>query len=175
MKMKHAIQCHLGKAVRYEQLSGKEQESFNAAHLKSLMATWGYLEAFVVNGDKHGADLLFYRSSDGNVLKVQLKGRPTIHKEYANKDIYVAYEDKKTGKWYVYNHDTIMNEILALGKCAGTQSWDERGSWSWSSSPAWLATIMKKWIVPAVPREAYVSHGQKWSEDWLAGPDWEMT
>ena len=67
MKMNNELKCHLGKAVRYELLSGKEQESFNAAHLKSLMASWGYLEAFGVNGDKHGADLLFYRSSDGNV------------------------------------------------------------------------------------------------------------
>lgn len=150
MKMKHTIQCHLGKAVRYEQLSGKEQESFNAAHLKSLMATWGYLEAFVVNGDKHGADLLFYRSSDGNVLKVQLKGRPTIHKEYANKDIYVAYEDKVTRTWYVYNHDDVMEEILALGKCVGTDSWDIKGSWSWPTPPLWLKNILESWVVPHV-------------------------
>lgn len=175
MKMNNELKCHLGNAVRYELLSGKEQESFNAAHLKSLMASWGYLEAFVVNGDKHGADLLFYRSSDGKVLKVQLKGRPTINKEYANKDIYVAYEDKSKGKWYVYNHDAVMNKTLALGKCAGTKSWDERGSWSWSSPPGWLQNILCEWVVPSVRRSASLPIVSKPREDWMNGRYWEMT
>ena len=77
--------CWLGKRTVYSNLSGKEQESFNSARLKSVMASWGYLEAFTVNGDKCGADLLFYRSYDGSVLKVQLKGRPTLDKKYSGK------------------------------------------------------------------------------------------
>jgi hypothetical protein len=169
MKMKNNVkQCHLGMAVQYQQLSGKEQESYNAAHLKSLMASWSYLEAFVVNGDKHGADLLFYRSFDGHVLKVQLKGRPTIGKAYAGKDIYVAYEDKTTRTWYVYDHDTVMEEILSLGKCAGADSWDVKGSWSWSSPPAWLRNILKNWVVPRVQ-----PMGEDLPIDYTA--EWEMT
>ena len=140
--------CWLGKPVRYEKLSGKEQESYNTAHLQSLMADWGYLECARVNGDKHGADLLFYRSTDSNVLKVQLKGRPTLNKSYAGKGIYVAFEDKQKKKWYVYDHDVVMNAALDQKKMTGTQSWEERGSWSWSYQPRWLENLLKDWEIP---------------------------
>ena len=99
--------CWLGKRVKYENLSGKEKESYNTAKLRSLMSEWGYLEAFAVNGDKHGADLLFYRASDGNILKVQLKGRATLNKAYVGKGIFIAFQHKKTGDWYVYDLSLI--------------------------------------------------------------------
>jgi len=140
-------QCWLGKSIEYGNLSGKEQESFNSAKLKSIMANWGYLEAFNVNGDKWGADLLFYRSSDGNVLKVQLKGRPVLNRHYCEKEVYVAFEDKNTCKWYVYPHDKVMNDILSTGRLVGTKSWDLKGGWSWSYCPPWLEKILEPWEV----------------------------
>lgn len=139
--------CWLGPKVQYKSLSGKEKESYNTAKLKSTMADWGYLEAFTINGDKHGADLLFYRSTDGDVMKVQLKGRPTLSKSYTGKGIYVAFQDKGTGKWFMYNHDEILGTVLDLGKLEGTVSWEQAGSWSWSSTPDWLQTVLAKWAV----------------------------
>ena len=87
--------CWLGPKVKYHKLGHKEKESFNAAHLMAIMAKWGYLEASRINGDNHGADLLFYRSSDGNVMKIQLKGRVTLDKKYSGKDLYIAFPSKK--------------------------------------------------------------------------------
>ena len=72
----------LGPHVTYETLSNKEQESYNAAKLISVMADYGYLECAKINGDKWGADLLFYRTSDTDVKKVQLKGRASFSKLY---------------------------------------------------------------------------------------------
>ena len=139
--------CWLGDKIQYSSLSGKEKESYNTAKLRSAMADWGYLEAFTVNGDKHGADLLFYRSNDGNVMKVQLKGRPTLSKSYRGKGIFVAFQDKSTGQWYMYDHDKILGTALDLGKLKGTVSWEKAGSWSWSSTPDWLHTVLKDWEV----------------------------
>ena len=139
--------CWLGESTSYKDLGSKEQESFNSARLKSVMTKWGYLEAFTINGDKWGADILFYRSSDGAVLKVQLKGRPFLDKHYCGKDIHIAFEDKTTQVWYVYPHDDLMEVVLKSGRLLGTQSWDTRGSWSWSYIPKWLGKIITKWTI----------------------------
>ena len=132
----------------YDSLGSKEQESFNASQLKAVMSHWGYLEAFSINGDKWGADILFYRSHDGDVLKVQLKGRPVLDKHYTGKDIYIAFEDKRSKTWYLYPHDDVMNQVIGTGRLVGTESWDNHGGWSWSYSPAWLSKILMQWILP---------------------------
>jgi hypothetical protein len=142
--------CWLGEHIVYDCLGSKEQESFNASQLKSVMANWGYLEAFNINGDKWGADIIFYRSSDGDVLKVQLKGRPVLDKHYIGKEIYIAFEDKSSETWYVYNHDEIMEQVLESGRLVGTKSWDSRGGWSWSYCPGWLSSMLSKWKIGRV-------------------------
>jgi hypothetical protein len=167
--------CWLGDRVQYKLLSGKEQESYNAAHLKQLMATYGYLEAFTINGDKHGADLLFYRSSDSHVLKVQLKGRATINKLYAGKELYIAFNDKSTGIWYVYPHDEVMAEVLTLGKCSGTTSWEDKGSWSWPGLPVWLKNTLKNWIIPESPNSPEPLPMPESACRYSYTPGWEMT
>jgi len=147
MMIENRETCWLGESTTYKDLGSKEQESFNSARLKSVMANWGYLEAFTINGDKRGADILFYRSSDGAVLKVQLKGRPVLDKHYYGKDIHIAFEDKAACVWYVYPHDELMNTVLKSGRLSGTKSWDERGSWSWSYVPQWLEKVISKWSI----------------------------
>ena len=139
--------CWLGDPVVYEDLSGKEQESYNAASLMSQMAEWGYLEGQKINGDKWGADILFYRSSDSSVLKVQLKGRVTLSKHYSGKDIHIAFKSKKCGSWFLYSHDQVLKEVLARGHLSGTQSWDVTGGWSWHNEPAWLREILNSWCI----------------------------
>jgi len=146
-------ECWLGNPTQYENLSGREQESFNAAHLMGHMANWGYLEGQKINGDKFGADLLFYRSSDGNVLKVQLKGRVTLCKHYKGKNIHVAFRDKETDDWFVYDHDTVLQQVLDKGHLAGTQSWETTGGWSWSSNPLWLKHLMEPWRISGTSQD----------------------
>ena len=137
----------LGAPVQYDALSSKEQEAYNAAHLMGVMACRGYLESFKINGDKHGADLLFYRSSDTHVLKVQLKGRPTLGKEYEGKDLHIAYPDRKNDCWYIYPHDVVMQATLDLGKMAGTVSWEIAGLYSWGGPPKWMGDILSPYRV----------------------------
>ena len=141
-------ECWLGKKVKYHNLGHKEKESYNSAHLMSIMAKWGYLEASKINGDKHGADLLFYRSSDGDVMSIQLKGRVTLDKKYLGKNLYIAYPVKREGCWYVYPHDIVMKQSLGSSSWFKTKSWEEKGGYSWRSPPKWLVKLLEPWKIP---------------------------
>lgn len=138
--------CWLGDLVSYERLGNKGQESYNSSKLISIMADYGYLECAKINNDKWGADLLFYRASDADIKKVQLKGRATFSKHYMNKDLYIAYPDQKG--WYMYPHD----KVVAIAK--PNQSWPQTLSWSspdggysWNVTPRWLRDILSPWQI----------------------------
>ena len=139
--------CWLGSEIEYENLSNKEQESFNSVHLMREMSKWGYLDSTKINGDKHGADLLFYRAQDADVKKIQLKGRATFDKKYEGKNLYVAFQDKRKNEWYVYPHDVIVNQAIHTSSWALSKSWKEEGGYSWNNIPAWLEDILKPWKI----------------------------
>lgn len=139
--------CWLGDEILYDSLSNKEQESYNSVHLMKEMSRWGYLESTKINGDKHGADLLFYRAKDADVKKIQLKGRATFDKKYKGKNLYIAFQDKRKNSWYVYPHDVVVQQSLYLSTWAQSQSWEEKGSYSWNSVPQWLAEILEQWKI----------------------------
>lgn len=124
----------------YDSLSSKEKESYNTSKLISEMAEYGYLEHLKINGDKHGADLLFYRSSDCSVLKVQLKGRVSFNKKYLNKELCIAFPIRLSNKtvWYLYDHDDLLNKVLEQSNISSTSSWIENGSYSWPKIPQFI-------------------------------------
>ena len=121
----------------YESFSSKEKESYNISKLISLMSDYGYLEHMRINGDKNGADIIFYRSSDCAILKVQLKGRLTFKKSYQYKELFVAYPVHKDGEinWYIYNHDDLLSYVLKETDIRTTSSWTDKGSYSWPRAP----------------------------------------
>ena len=136
----------LGKTIEYETLSGKEQESYNASKLSAVMSDYGYLECARINGDKWGADLLFYRAADADVKKVQLKGRVTFSKHYAGKDLYVAYPD--VDGWYMYPHDSLVEQASKFSSWTETMSWFRPdGGYSWGAAPKWLIKLLKPWKI----------------------------
>lgn len=101
------------------------------------MADYGYLEHMRVNGDKEGADIIFYRSSDCSVLKIQVKGRMTLKKNYSNKDLFVAFPGRSEDKtcWHIYNHDELLIKVLEESNISETESWNIHGSYSWPRIP----------------------------------------
>ena len=136
----------LGKTIEYESLSGKEQESYNASKLSAIMSEYGYLECARINGDKWGADLLFYRASDADVKKVQLKGRVTFSKHYTGKQLYIAYPD--IDGWYMYPHDDLVDQAGSLSSWQETMSWFRPdGGYSWNVTPMWLKNILEPWKI----------------------------
>ena len=136
----------LGPHVTYETLSNKEQESYNAAKLISVMADYGYLECAKINGDKWGADLLFYRTSDTDVKKVQLKGRATFSKHYMGKNLFIAFPDDDG--WYMYPHDALVDKAHDVSSWSKTLSWtSDNGGYSWNVTPMWLKDLLEPWKI----------------------------
>ena len=138
--------CWLGNLICYTDLDGKGQESYNSSKLVSIMADYGYLESAKINNDKWGADLLFYRASDTDVKKVQLKGRATFSKHYMGKDLYIAFPD--TDVWYMYPHDKVVELARPNRSWSQTLSWlSPDGGYSWNVTPLWLRQILRPWII----------------------------
>ncbi|MFK5855419.1 MAG: hypothetical protein QM503_04755 [Bacteroidota bacterium] len=63
--------------IDYNTLNSKQKESYNYQKLSSILADYGYT-TYRMHDDYNGAD--FHAVGvDGSILKVQLKGRVTIH------------------------------------------------------------------------------------------------
>ena len=103
-----------------------------------------------MSGEKLGIKFLYHYIGAGVlfmtvIFLLMYLGNVKIPPE--NKDIFVAFQDKSSGQWYMYDHDKILGTALDLGKLEGTVSWEKAGSWSWSSSPEWLQSILSSWAV----------------------------
>ena len=90
------------------------------------------------------------------------------------KDIYIAFENKETREWFVYNHDEVLKSTLDLGHLIGTKSWDVQGSWSWSAIPAWLQTLLNPWrVLNPAQRSRFIPPEHRSVYDEIN--TWEMT
>jgi len=47
----------------------------------------------------------------------------------------------------MYPHDELLSDVLALGKMSGTDSWENHGSYSWSSLPKWFVDNFSKYEI----------------------------
>lgn len=101
------------------------REVINRNALVSLALEAGY-NAYLPVYDG-GVDFILYREEDGDLRKVQLKGRWYIDRKYQGRDIWIAFHDN--GCWYLAPHD----ELVLIGERAGftaTSSWTEGGAYS---------------------------------------------
>ncbi len=74
-----------------------------------------------------GVDFILYRERDGEIRKVQLKGRWMIDKKYIGRDIWMAFPI--SGQWYLMPHD----QMVSMGEAEGitkTLSWTDGGAYS---------------------------------------------
>lgn len=126
--------------VQYKDLNSRQKENCNFQKVASELADYGY-NCMWLNDDWQGADFIACHIDGVTFLKVQLKGRLTIDKKYNGKDVHVAFN--QDGQWYLYPHDQLQEEILALGLMSQSRSWSEGGSYSWPS----LSGALKAHIV----------------------------
>ena len=90
--------------INYNDLNGKEQESYNFQKASAVLADYGFLTN-LLKYDWLGADFLA-QHSNGDWLKVQLKGRLTLDFKYCDKNLYIMFEHKKPGLG-IFTHMTI--------------------------------------------------------------------
>ena len=87
------------------------KEIYNFHTVAALLAGYGF-DCVRLANDWGGADFLAYPQEDGHeILKIQLKGRPTINKKYQGpeKKIYMAFPIDEI--WYLILHDKLVQLV----------------------------------------------------------------
>lgn len=132
------------KHINYGKLNSRQKENYNFQKVASALADYGF-NCMWLNDDWQGADFIASHIDGSTFLKIQLKGRLTFDKKYNNKDIHIAFN--QDGQWYVYPHDILQEELEDKGYMSGTNSWEEKGSYSWSSIPKKLKEHIQKYKI----------------------------
>lgn len=132
------------KKVDYKDLNAKQKESYNYQKISSVLADYGFITIPLAN-DWNGADFLAI-PIEGDVLKVQLKGRLTFMKKYLDKNLYICFRIEQD--WYLYPHDELINELVASGEnLFNTDSWVHEGGYSIGKISAKILKLIEKYKV----------------------------
>ena len=132
------------KRIKYQELNSRQKENFNYQKVASELADYGF-NCMWLNDDWQGADFIACHIDGALFIKVQLKGRLTLDKKYNGKEIHVAFN--QGGQWYIYPHDQLQSELLAMGLMLGSKSWDETGTYSWPNLSRNLAGHMAQYAI----------------------------
>lgn len=124
--------------ISYESLNARQQESYNFQKLSGVLAGYGFV-TMRLSDDWNGADFLAQHIS-GYTLRVQLKGRLTFASSYVGKDLWVAFRTME--QWYLFPHDLVLEQALALTNISNTESWAVGGKYSFPTVPASLLMVL---------------------------------
>lgn len=109
--------------IDYTRLNARQQENFNFQKVSAVLADYGFV-TMRLSDDWQGADFIALHV-DGDVLKVQLKGRFWLDKKYVGKGIYIAFPSSDV--WYLYPHDQLLEIVLREMPLAETPYWKSHG------------------------------------------------
>ena len=128
--------------MREPQFSAQITEVINRNLLVSELLKFGF-NAYLPVYDR-GIDLLVLRESDGDVRRVQLKGRWAIDKKYIGREVWIAFPEG--GTWYLAPHDEMVKMGEEQGYCA-TSSWTTGHAYSCPQLSKKLAARMAPWCL----------------------------
>jgi hypothetical protein len=132
------------KKIQYAELNNPQQENFNFQKASAVLTDFGYA-TIRLSSDWNGADFIA-QHLDGSFLKVQLKGRLSFDKKYEGKDIHVCFQEKKSGRWYLYSHDELLPSILQIANVQRTYS--NLGGYNFPSLSQKLKTLLESYCLP---------------------------
>ena len=112
------------KRVPYTDLDPKQQENYNFMKVSAVLADYGFV-TMRLSSDWQFADFIAQHIDGIEFLKVQLKGRFWLDKKYFGKGLHIAFPSG--GDWYVYPHDELLTEILAMTNLSRTPYWQKNG------------------------------------------------
>lgn len=117
------------KKVVYKNLNARQKENYNFQKIAADLAEFGY-SCMWLNDDWQGADFIANNIDGNSFIRVQLKGRPTIDKKYADKNIYIAFRFNNDS--YVYSHDDFLKFLEEkIPSTLKSVSWTQKNSYSW--------------------------------------------
>ncbi len=134
--------------VCYQCLNARQKENYNYAKIAARLADYGY-NCMRLSDDWKGADFIGLHIDGKNDLKVQLKGRLSIYKILRNQNLYIAFIDRnKRSGMYVYPHDDFIQYLKEIESSAlQSESWINRGGYSWPNPPEKLAGWLEKYKI----------------------------
>ena len=112
--------------IKYADLNNKQKEIFNFQKVAGELSDYGY-NCIKLADDWQGADFLAYHKDGSNTLKVQLKSRVTISKQYVGKGLYMAFPINQ--EWCLIEHDALVKLIGKHTDWLETKSWQEDGKY----------------------------------------------
>jgi hypothetical protein len=118
------------KKVRYDSLNARQKELFNFQKIVATLADYGF-NCIKLADDWQGADFLAYHLDGTTTLRVQLKSRLSIQKEYMEKNIWMAFPHK--GHWYLIEHDRLVSKVGKATDWLKSRSWRKDHSYSSAS------------------------------------------
>jgi frataxin-like iron-binding protein CyaY len=95
--------------IEYKKLNSRQQENYNFHKLAAVLADYGYT-SIRLSDDWQSADCIAVHR-DGSSLKIQLKGRFVLNKNYTGKDLWIAFPSKEHSGWYLYPHDQLIMDL----------------------------------------------------------------
>ena len=125
--------------VRYENLNAKQQENFNFQKVSARLADFGFATIRLTD-DWNGADFLALHHA-GETLKVQLKGRLNFQKKYIGKALWVCFPHGDD--WYLYPHDSLLEQVLRATTIGSTESWADEGGYSFPQLSEQLKSLLE--------------------------------
>ena len=126
--------------IKYRELNARQKENYNFQKISAVLADYGFI-TLRLSDDWLGADFIAFHRS-GESLHVQLKSRLTFLKKYRNRDdLYVVFPFG--GEWYLYNHNELLEKVLADTNIGATKSWKEGGGYSTGRPGGRLLELLK--------------------------------
>lgn len=130
--------------IEYKELNSRQQENYNFHKLAAVLADYGYT-SIRLSDDWQSADCIAVHR-DGSSLKIQLKGRFVLNKDYAGKDLWIAFPNKEHSDWYLYPHDQIIMELERDKKSFRFIDWFEKeGAYHQGILSDALSVLMQKY------------------------------
>lgn len=130
--------------IRYQQLNARQKENYNSMKLSAVLADFGFVTIRLTD-DWQGADCIAQHIDGATVLRVQLKSRLAFHKKYCGKNLHVAFTS--AGSWFLYSHDELLAKVLEITSIGSTESWRERGGYSFSRIPKALLAALQEYKI----------------------------
>ena len=128
------------KQVNYNELNGKQQEAYNFHKSTAVLADYGFYCVKVID-DLKNADLIACRH-DGTLLKVQLKGRLTIQRDYLGKNLWMLFPVNK--RWHLIPHDLLVRIVSHHTPCLKNNAWNKKPfECHWKTPPERLRNAIK--------------------------------
>lgn len=132
--------------IEYKNLNSRAQENYNYHKLSAVLADYGYT-TLRLSDDWQSADCIAIHR-DGSSIKIQLKGRFVLNKDYMNKDLWVSFPAKNRDGWYLYPHDELIAELDQDKDSFKFVDWFKKeGAYSSAALSVALSEVLQKYKI----------------------------